>query len=84
MVGLGESMAELKTAFADLANSRVSLLTIGQYLSPSRTHIPVERYVSPDEFLVLQREAEKAGIGAVFSGPLVRSSYLADTFLRPS
>ncbi|MFZ1684003.1 MAG: lipoyl synthase [Candidatus Zixiibacteriota bacterium] len=84
MVGLGETMDELCKTFEDLANSHVSLLTIGQYLSPSRMHIPVERYVSPDEFLVLQREAEKAGIGAVFSGPLVRSSYLADAFLRQS
>jgi lipoic acid synthetase len=84
MVGLGETTDELKSTFEDLANSRVSLLTIGQYLSPSREHISVERYVSPDEFAVLQREAEKAGIEAVFSGPLVRSSYLADAFLRRS
>jgi lipoic acid synthetase len=84
MVGLGETMDELESTFEDLANSRVSLLTIGQYLSPSREHISVERYVSPDEFAVLQREAEKAGIEAVFSGPLVRSSYLADAFLRRS
>jgi lipoyl synthase len=84
MVGLGESSEELKQVFVDLANSHVSLLTIGQYLAPSSRHLPIERYVPPEEFAMLQREAESAGIGAVFSGPLVRSSYLADSLLAKS
>jgi lipoyl synthase len=84
MVGLGETHEELLHTFTDLSNSRVSLLTIGQYLAPSREHIQVSRYVTPEEFTALQQEAENAGIGAVFSGPLVRSSYLADRFLSRS
>ncbi len=84
MVGLGETEEELKQVFEDLANSRVSLLTIGQYLSPSRHHLPVERFVPPEEFAVLQQEAENAGIAAVFSGPLVRSSYLAESLFAKS
>lgn len=81
MVGLGERIEELKQVFRDLAESRVSLLTIGQYLSPSSNHLPVERFVPPDEFEALREAAESAGIRSVFSGPLVRSSYLADRFI---
>jgi lipoyl synthase len=84
MVGLGEQNEELKQVFADLANSRVSLLTIGQYLAPSTRHLPIERFVPPEEFATLQQEAEAAGIGAVFAGPLVRSSYLADSLFAKS
>lgn len=79
MVGLGETREELKQVFVDLANSHVSLLTIGQYLAPSRRHLPVERFLPPEEFTLLQQEAENAGIAGVFSAPLVRSSYLADS-----
>jgi lipoic acid synthetase len=81
MVGLGESFEELKQVFGDLAESHVSLLTIGQYLSPSSNHLPVTRFVSPEEFNVLREAAEASGIRSVFSGPLVRSSYLADRFI---
>lgn len=81
MVGLGESFDELKHVFGDLAESRVSLLTIGQYLSPSSSHLPVTRFVEPEEFDRFREAAESAGIRSVFSGPLVRSSYLADRFI---
>ncbi len=81
MVGLGESFDELKTVFRDLANSSVSILTIGQYLAPSKNHYPVKKYVHPDEFVQLKEMAEAAGIPKVLSAPLVRSSYLADMFM---
>jgi lipoic acid synthetase len=84
MVGLGETVEELKQLFADLAGSSVSLLTIGQYLAPSAQHLPVERYVHPDEFDQYQELAVAAGITIVFSGPLVRSSYLADNMIALS
>lgn len=78
MVGLGETVAELKQLFEDLADNAVSSLTIGQYLSPSKEHLPVLKYYHPDEFDQLGEYAKKAGIKKVFSAPLVRSSYLAD------
>ena len=78
MVGMGESSEELKAVFADLALSQVSILTIGQYLAPSKQHFPVVRYLPPDEFVRLAEEAKRAGIPTVVSAPLVRSSYQAD------
>jgi lipoic acid synthetase len=78
MVGMGESSEELKAVFADLARSRVSILTIGQYLAPSKQHFPVVRYLPPDEFVRLAEEAKRSGIPTVVSAPLVRSSYQAD------
>jgi len=81
MLGLGETIDELKEVFEDLAENQVSMLTIGQYLSPSREHLPVVRYVPPEEFDELAEVARSVGIRRVFSGPLVRSSYLADTLL---
>ena len=80
MVGMGERFEELEVVFKDLADSGVSVLTIGQYLAPSKDHFPVDRYVHPDEFVELKRLAELAGIKKVFSAPLVRSSYMADLF----
>ncbi len=84
MVGLGETVDELKQLFDDLAANGVSLLTIGQYLAPSAQHLPVERYLHPDEFDLLKKFANAAGIPTVFSGPLVRSSYLADNMIALS
>jgi lipoic acid synthetase len=81
MVGLGETTDELKQLFGDLASVGVSLLTIGQYLAPSAEHLPVVRYLHPDEFDQLRDFAVQAGIATVFSGPLVRSSYLADNMI---
>jgi lipoic acid synthetase len=80
MVGLGESREELMQAFSDLAGVGVQRLTLGQYLQPSRRHHPVIRYYEPQEFEELAAAARAAGIRAVLSGPLVRSSYHAGTF----
>lgn len=77
MVGLGESREELRRTFGDLAEAGVERLTIGQYLRPSLRHHPVARYYAPEEFAALREEARAAGIRAVLSGPLVRSSYHA-------
>lgn len=80
MVGVGETRDELVAVFNDLAAAGVRVLTIGQYLAPSKDHLPVVRYWHPDEFSDLKRAAESAGIGTVVSAPLVRSSYKADLF----
>ncbi len=80
MVGLGETRDELRRSFGDLAGAGVQRLTIGQYLQPTRHHHPVVRYYEPQEFQEMAAEAKAAGIRAVLSGPLVRSSYHAGTF----
>ena len=77
MVGLGETMDELLQVFADLARQGVDILTVGQYLRPSKDHLPIARYYTPDEFAFMKREALKLGFRHVESGPLVRSSYHA-------
>src|SRR5579864_1311471 len=77
MVGLGETMEELVEVFRDLAGRRVDILTIGQYLRPSRDHLPIARFYSPDEFHMLKQEGLALGFRHVESGPLVRSSYHA-------
>jgi lipoic acid synthetase len=77
MVGLGETMEELRGALADLRSSGCDIATIGQYLQPHGHRLPVERYYTPDEFETLRREAEAMGFLRVESGPLVRSSYHA-------
>jgi lipoyl synthase len=77
MVGLGEATDELFQVFHDLAARKVDILTVGQYLRPSRDHLPVARFYTPDEFQFLKREALKMGFRHVESGPLVRSSYHA-------
>lgn len=77
MVGLGESMTELVDVFRDLADMRVDILTVGQYLRPSRDHLPIARFYTPEEFQYLKEEALRLGFRHVESGPLVRSSYHA-------
>jgi len=77
MVGLGETTEELLAVFRDLAARQVDILTVGQYLRPSRDHLPVKRIVPPQEFRMLKDEALKMGFRHVESGPLVRSSYHA-------
>ena len=77
MVGIGESVDELIEVFRDLGERAVDILTIGQYLRPSKDHLPMTRYYTPDEFAFLKREALKFGFRHVESGPLVRSSYHA-------
>ena len=77
MVGLGEETAELLAVFRDLAASGCDILTIGQYLRPSRDHLPMARLYTPREFAELKAEALKLAFRHVESGPLVRSSYHA-------
>ena len=77
MVGLGETTDELLQVFRDLATKHVDILTVGQYLRPSKDHLPVKRLVPPEEFRFLKEEALKMGFRHVESGPLVRSSYHA-------
>lgn len=78
MLGLGETTDEILDAFADLRSVGVDLLTVGQYLQPSSKHLPVERYLPPEEFTELGRLAGKMGFAHVASAPFVRSSYHAD------
>jgi lipoyl synthase len=77
MVGLGEETGELLEVFRDLAAAGCDILTIGQYLRPSRDHLPMARLYTPREFAELKNEALKMGFRHVESGPLVRSSYHA-------
>ena len=78
MLGLGESMEEIKVVLEDLQAHQVDMVTLGQYLQPSTDHLAVERFVHPDEFNALRDYAEQLGFKAVASGPMVRSSYHAD------
>ncbi len=78
MLGLGEQIDEVRAVIDQLADLGLSILTLGQYLSPSKKHLPIDRYVHPDEFADLERYARAAGIAEVVSGPLVRSSYHAE------
>jgi len=77
MVGLGESTQELLEVFRDLAAQQVDILTVGQYLRPSKDHLPIARFYTPEEFRTLKQEALAMGFRHVESGPLVRSSYHA-------
>src|SRR5215470_7267304 len=77
MVGLGESMEELIEVFRDLGERGVDILTVGQYLRPSKDHLPIARFYTPAEFQQLKTEALRFGFRHVESGPLVRSSYHA-------
>src|SRR5579885_1030940 len=77
MVGLGESMDELVEVFRDLGERGVDILTVGQYLRPSKDHLPIARFYTPAEFQQLKMEALRFGFRHVESGPLVRSSYHA-------
>ena len=77
MLGVGEEWHEILEAMDDLRAAGCDILTIGQYLQPSPSHLPVERYVHPDEFRALKEEGLKRGFRHVESGPLVRSSYHA-------
>ena len=78
MLGLGETNEEIVEVMHALRAHDVDMLTLGQYLQPSRHHLPVSRFVHPDEFAELGRIAESLGFKSVASGPLVRSSYHAD------
>jgi len=78
IVGLGETNDEVVETMRDLREHGVDVVTIGQYLQPSASHAPIDRWVHPDEFRWLREQGEALGFGSVFSGPLVRSSYRAD------
>jgi lipoic acid synthetase len=77
MVGLGETSAELVEVFRDLGTRGVDILTVGQYLRPSKDHLPIARFYTPAEFNYLRDEALRFGFRHVESGPMVRSSYHA-------
>ena len=77
ILGLGETREEISQALIDLHAAGCDLITITQYLRPTNKHHPVERWVKPDEFVELAKEAEEIGFSGVMSGPLVRSSYRA-------
>jgi len=77
MVGLGESTDELVEVFRDLGSRGVDILTVGQYLRPSRDHLPIARFYTPEEFRDLRTAALRFGFRHVESGPMVRSSYHA-------
>jgi lipoic acid synthetase len=82
MVGLGETREEMLETFGLLREHDVQILTVGQYLRPTRDHLPVVRYWHPDEFADLEREAYAMGFESVAAGPLVRSSYHAEQTLE--
>ena len=82
MLGLGEEIGEVESVMQDLRHHGVSLLTLGQYLQPTRHHLPVERYLSPGEFEALADAGSQMGFAHVASAPMVRSSYHADQQAR--
>ncbi|MFN3369154.1 MAG: lipoyl synthase, partial [Thermus sp.] len=85
MLGLGETEEEILEAMRDLREAGVDILTLGQYLRPTPAHLPVERYVPPEDFQRYQAWGYQLGFREVFAGPLVRSSYRADrVFLEAS
>jgi lipoic acid synthetase len=81
MLGLGETDPEVLALFEDARKHSVDIFTAGQYMQPSKDHLPVESYVEPQKFSWYQSQAEKLGFKHVFIGPLVRSSYHADEFI---
>ena len=82
MLGLGETDAEILEAMQDMRASGVDILTLGQYLRPTVNHLPIERWVSPEEFATYREQALKLGFLECVSGPLVRSSYRAERALE--
>jgi lipoic acid synthetase len=82
MLGLGETIKEVEAVMNDLRDHGVQILTLGQYLQPSLHHLPVERYVDPEEFNNLRIAGKKIGFAHIASGPMVRSSYHADQHAR--
>lgn len=83
MVGIGETDAEIITMLADIQEkARAEIITIGQYLQPSRNHLPIDRWVHPDQFELYKEEGLRLGFRVVESGPLVRSSFHAEEQIR--
>ncbi|MBN2604028.1 MAG: lipoyl synthase [Candidatus Thermoplasmatota archaeon] len=84
MVGLGETKEQIISTMKDLRNSEVEILTVGQYLQPSKKHAEIKKYYNPEEFNEFKKIGLKLGFNSVVSGPLVRSSYHAEeVFLYP-
>ena len=83
MVGLGETFDELRKAIMDIRETQCDILTIGQYLPPSKKHLNLRRYYTPDEFNQLEEEAINLGFAHVEAGPMVRSSYHARRHIPP-
>jgi len=77
MLGLGETIDEVIDTMSDLREVECDILTLGQYLQPTQSHLPVERYVRPEEFAMLKQRGIEMGFRYIESGPLVRSSYHA-------
>jgi lipoic acid synthetase len=84
MLGLGETTAEIRQTLQDLLDAECRMLTMGQYLQPSKNHLPVARFVPPAEFDQWQKTAFQMGFGEVASGPFVRSSYHAKELFNAS
>ena len=84
MLGLGETAEEVRETLNDLREVKCDIVTFGQYLRPTKKHLPVSNYISPKEFQRWKLEAEKMGFLYVASGPLVRSSYRAGEFFMKS
>ncbi len=84
MVGIGETPAEVETTLGDIRSAGVEILTIGQYLQPTPKHLPVDRWVHPDEFAAYRAKALSLGFAHCESGPLVRSSYHAHEHVQPA
>ncbi len=82
MLGLGETDAEILKTMDDLRDANVDILTLGQYLRPTPNHLPVERYVTPEQFDTYRREGLERGFVEVVAGPMVRSSYRAEQVLQ--
>ena len=82
MAGLGETEEEVGSVFSDIASAGCDALTIGQYLAPSVTSVPVFEYVRPEQFDAYKKMAESKGIRHVYSGPYIRSSYNAETLIK--
>ena len=82
MVGLGETDEEIGPVLADLRAAGVDIVTIGQYLRPTRNHEPVARYVTPEAFGAFEEEARRIGFPVVYSGVFVRSSFNAEEVYR--
>jgi lipoic acid synthetase len=78
MLGLGETLDEVRQVLADLRKHKVDIITLGQYLRPSAKHLPIVRYVTPEEFTGLKKYGMELGFAHVEAGPMVRSSYHAD------
>jgi lipoic acid synthetase len=82
MLGLGETPEEVLQVMRDLRAHQVDILTLGQYLRPSPKHLPIVRYLPPEEFAEFRRAGYEMGFGHVESGPLVRSSYHASNAVK--